>query len=640
MKKVIFEKIVIQGFGSMRDEHVFNLNEGGLTMVKGLNGAGKTTLFSALSWAVHKVPLKDIEAADVATWAEFRGNDYRGTRVMLYYSVDGLRYMIARHINFKDKTEGYKGDSTLMLFEETSHDKFEMIGEAHHKNNQKEWIERNIGVDSKTFLNSIIFGQRMKRLIESDNKDKRALFESLFEVDFVAAAKTKGETKITEKMADIKIMEGKITAKEDSVKLLEERIAEQQATLDRFDADKAERVETLRVELKETMQELDVLRRREKELQPLADKYDKELLGKLDVAFDAAKKAYDNAKEATDNIRKKAKKYLREQNDVQDKIDKLKEDKKNVKTICPSCEGPLKKENVEKVKKALDAQIKIEEEVAEQLAMVADTVDKSVLTCGEAEDKAKKDFEAAKENLTKTEESFSDFEKAFDDLKLVKNSIAHKKEAVEKVEGKIDTELAKEPPVIDLTKLRAEQEEGIQTAKDLRKRIAEESAEVERLAWWVKKGFGAGGLKAFVFNAMLAKLNISVQKYAARLGVGVSFTIDLTKETKPFVTKCYMEDREVNYGALSGGQKQRIDLCIAFAMHDIVTEHTDFNVLVLDEAFEGLDELGRSVAFDFVRMKVAAGKTVYVITHNTLLDNRNSKSMTIKLNNGVTEIVD
>ena len=57
------------------------------------------------------------------------------------------------------------------------------------------YINDLLGIDAKTFVNSILFGQRMKRLVESDNDEKRELLEKLFELSFTAEAKERAKTK-------------------------------------------------------------------------------------------------------------------------------------------------------------------------------------------------------------------------------------------------------------------------------------------------------------------------------------------------------------------------------------------------------------------------------------------------------------
>ena len=154
----------------------------------------------------------------------------------------------------------------------------------------------------------------------------------------------------------------------------------------------------------------------------------------------------------------------------------------------------------------------------------------------------------------------------------------------------------------------------------------------EKLKWWNTTGFGSNGLKSFVFKAMLSNLNHFVQKYVSRFGVGVEFSIDMTKASKPFVTKCYIDGIEVDYEEFSGGEKQRVDIALAFAMHDLVSIGSSFNVLILDEALENLDAKGMEVVFDLIRVKAGDDKGVFIITHSAEIDSLNTKTVYVRKN--------
>ncbi len=126
--------------------------------------------------------------------------------------------MIARHIKYKDSTIGVTGGSSLMIFrkpesEERRFVEEDLVGEAQHKGEQQEYINNLLGMDSQAFLASILFGQRMKRLIDSDNSDKRKLFETLFDLDFISSAKDKASAKQTE----VEKLVDKLTVERDGI---------------------------------------------------------------------------------------------------------------------------------------------------------------------------------------------------------------------------------------------------------------------------------------------------------------------------------------------------------------------------------------------------------------------------------------
>lgn len=75
-----------------------------------------------------------------------------------------------------------------------------------------------------------------------------------------------------------------------------------------------------------------------------------------------------------------------------------------------------------------------------------------------------------------------------------------------------------------------------------------------------------------------------------------------------------------SYSSASGGEQDRIDLCIALAIHDLVTEAhgSKHNLLVLDEPANFIDPHGLRSVVDLLHSKLSSGalETVIVISQN------------------------
>jgi DNA repair exonuclease SbcCD ATPase subunit len=151
-----------------------------------------------------------------------------------------------------------------------------------------------------------------------------------------------------------------------------------------------------------------------------------------------------------------------------------------------------------------------------------------------------------------------------------------------------------------------------------------------KYSWW-NRVFGANGLKAHIFGTMLHLINEAAVKYADVHGLGVKFWVDTEKASTPFMTTCYIDGIYVAYEELSGGQQQRIDLCLAFALHDVLSKATDINLLVFDEAFEGLDDAGLATCYSFISAK-AKEKKVFIISHMNSSSALNAKTIEVTTN--------
>lgn len=793
MDKINFKRISIEGFGSFVEPVNFNLDRQGVNLIKGKNGNGKTTLFSALLWAVYKMNLKGVTNDSVVSWEWVRTEAFRGTRVIIEWDKGNTDYMVARHIDFKGTTKGIAAKSALMIFEKSKDEpeftKAHLLGSEQHKGDQQEYINRVIGIDAKTFLNSILFGQRMKRLVESENSEKRDLFDKLFELEFIELAKEKAKAESQKLALSIVAYSKTIEAKELEMSGLKEQIESGKAILNTFEIQKKERLSTLDTTLQAAEKEFEELDAEHKKLTAASEKFEelnaeldkkkveaKELETKLNKAKDdeaikgremgdiealitrlnveakrlieVSNAEYKKFKEATaraGEIKKLAESYdveavqkletlitadgtahrlildniatyARQVKDSEAELVKAKtniakyeNDLKNVATTCVTCEGPLNgaqvataKGNIrkliesesnvvtaldknyatylkkwedevatgntlnEKTKKSKEALVTLIESQKEakkafdeladlntQLTKLKKTLDDTtklskendaevkakaealIIVHGER-DKFKKDITLLGSSLTASNQAVLDCEGTITESREANNKlqvvVAKAKGVIKEIttaKKSIETEQAVQPPKVELEKMQEQINDCIDELEIADAGLINDKAELVRVNWWIEKGFSSGGLKSFVFNAMLSQLNLYVEKYAARLGIRVKFSVDLTKVSKPFVTTCFIGEHEIDYKDFSGGQKQRLDTVLAFAMHDLISQRSNINILIMDEAMEGLDDEGVQIVFDLIRIK-AEGRCVFIISHLVNLDALNCKTINIE----------
>ena len=231
--------IAIEGFGSIQKPTDFDFTDG-LHVVKGFNGHGKSTLFSALCWGLFQTNIKGGSVSSVATWEHLRLPAFKGTRVIVYLSVGIHSYMVARHLNYKGTTQSLTGSNRLMVFKQTEQG-WELT-DGQHKADQQEAVDTLLGMDAHTFLNSVMFGQRMKRLVEADADQKRAIFDKLFNVGFVDEAAARAKAVRDEINTELTKGNAEADADRRVLQQLRTQLETQQAHLDHFEADKEERV--------------------------------------------------------------------------------------------------------------------------------------------------------------------------------------------------------------------------------------------------------------------------------------------------------------------------------------------------------------------------------------------------------------
>jgi len=773
MSKVNIQNISIRGFGSIVKQISFDLNRRGLWFIKGSNGTGKTSLFSALSWCLYKVNLKGLNNDQIVTWEWLRDDKWKGTRVAVVLDTDDFEYMIVRHIKYKGQTLGLDGGNSLMIFrkpenEDRDFEQSDLVGEAQHKGDQQAYINKLLGLDAQAFLSSILFGQRMRRLIESDNSDKRKLFETLFDLDFIAEVKNRASTKLNEEVSAEKgIVEANLNSAKQSVnslkyninwavsknetikinaenrrkKLLEEiqnkdeklkellvKLPELEKVASKYNSNietvfssDVEEVQKKWLELKESLSNKKVSFRDEvvkkyadleKEIEELISgckERKRESLKLLDADLEAieanikvAKNQFESASDAVLNSNNRLGKIDGEYAQVLAEIERLGGDILKVPVNCPTCEQVLLADKYDKVVANIREQIKkegqakdvleeqkeielvnnkklvaVKDEKKEKLESLKKQLEEkgiewkttnnddfglSALLDRQSELKNKKEADldidndseiikltnltvAAKQDydnkvleLDKLKLDNAVYKKAVDELLELRSLITIAEASLE-MSKKAKEEFESTPLELwDTKKMQLECENGEKEIKELSAKFSDLALYEKRIQWWVTKGFGSGGIKAFVFSAMLAELNNQMEKYSSRLGLMVRFFIDLSKASKPFVTEVLKDGNQVDYEELSGGEKSRVDTVMAFGVHDVISRNTNINLLIMDEFSSGLDAEGYSVFMDLIRLKTK-DKTVYLVEHNENVDVSEAKFIEAVKENGSTIFV-
>lgn len=830
MKQVVFKRISAEGFGSLVAPVTFLLNRGSINMVKGKNGHGKTTIFSALSWCLHKVNLKGVNNDKVVTWERYRTAEWRGTRVIVEWSVpgDNTDYMVARHIDFKGTTKSYKGKSTLMIFQKPS-DKPEfepsdMVGQEQYKDDQQGFINRALGgLDSRTFLNSVLFGQKMKRLVEAENDEKRKVFETLFDLDFVPLAKKAAELKLSEENAKLEKLKAVSDNANASLTGMQQQLDKNLKVIDQFEVGRKQALDQLASEgrvkeyqLAETRAAIQALQtdvdafddnllqasqarhvdigdrlvKAKADFQQIGEKLRDEFRKSFDEVLECLKKEkyaheaekdkfltarrgaelmlgqYQQAaddiareiragkvKDAEHEVKEKSR-LLAEAEDAvvalrnnvrlasidvnqfkseiqaaEGKIQKWKQELADPNTtMCPGCQRPVDAGKIEEIKARYKKLIDSEQEVVDVLREKAPTaiamleelkaeqtaleqvVIKHEMAESEAQSKLKlivdqfsavgnpqyedalktvadvqlsikqhnamltmldsrivdiqvniDAYQASKqqkweavlqgsEDLKKANLEVDNLTRLLADVKVSLDDLSAKGQksmqakaelpvkhervnglldALQRIEKSMQAERDKKAPEVEIQPLRDKIDAVIKQLEDSKAEIEAVTARAEDFSWWAKTGFGSSGLKAFVFNTGLKLLNQASEKYASRLGVRLEFSVDLSKTSKPFVTKVFKDGAMVDYGDLSGGEQQRLNVATAFAMHDLISSTSNVNLLILDEIFESLDQDGIEEVFDLIRTKAGDSRTVYVVTHINSIDALNTKTIEI-----------
>lgn len=693
-----FGKLKVEGFGSIGNQVEFDLSKEGINLIKGKNGSGKTTLFNAPTWGLFGYNLKGLTNGQIATKKSRRPPSFRGTRVSVPFETDSKEYyIITRHLKFKGKTFGFRGNNSLMVHKKIG-DSYHMVTDELFKRDQQAFINKIIGMDYKVFVNSVLFGQRMSRLVSASGGEKRAIFEELFSTGYTALAKSEAKLQLDNIILEIKDIEKDIEVLKSKQSYIQSQYDKSKQVSEGFEGNKEKSIEdhnnrlkeleetkvTLNSALKQFASDIESCNSNlstNKELLSTFDSSDliktRELLKEVKAELPTIERALreNNSKlSSTNNDLYKIDTKVKDLKSTCDYkynqlADKIISDTKAldlVDTSCHACGKPIEPSEVETVKAAIT--IKIGSYTTEQ-GILLDTLEGEVTTLVNSKGILLLDIEELQASINGLEPKVSNLKHRITELQKLEldqsKGISELEQLIYKLESKIeslgrskdstnsrlqdnhnsilqsklnlDSAIALTPPTTDFESMLLEIKLIGEQVGELNLEHSHLTDKSEKLKYWATKGFASTGMSSYIFGVRLGELNQYIHKYCSRVGLSIEMGIDLDKASKPIYTKVTQSDGTVlDHKELSGGEQQLVDVCIAFGTHEMVSK--SLPLLILDEVFENLDPANITKVFDFVRLKVEEGKNIFLITHQQDLDFTYTKVIEVSKVNNLTQV--
>lgn len=562
-----FTTMNVVGFCSIENLHI-PLNPSCTILIKAPNGKGKSTILSALVWAIYGKNLKGV--SEVTTWEKVRPKDYQGVMVEVFFQKGEHIYKIIRcqkcNIVLED---GAKGKDRLILMKDNE------VVNVKGKNKLQDAINAELGLSYTLFMNSIMFGQGIKRLIQESNSDKKKIFEEVFDLEFLNIAKGIAMQDKNNLLAQANEVEHQ------SALLKKELEANKEAYFDLRDREKGfkEKIKSECRELKKDRE--DLTKQLIKKQQQLKDEVEKSLKVKIKKHTDYV------------DVLKSKIKYNRIVSGVSlpDFVKKLKIqlDKGHYKRA---------KESVDIIYKAIINSDKLQEEYEDALGRL--------------------------DELRTTNEKYKRLQKECDDIA---SDIADIDEELEK--------LKQEKLKVMSPKYKEKLKEIRKTLRKVDEDYHNKELELENYNWLINDPLGNNGIKAYLFDSSLDMLNRTLDKYSQVLGFRIEFNIDLGTARKEFFTLIERDGQIIDYDELSGGEKQLVNVAMAFAMNESLTMSKGINLAFLDEVFESLSSDNVEVVTSLIR-HTFADKTLFLITHLDSLPLSNTKILQVEKVNGLS----
>ena len=554
-----FLKLNIEGFCSI-SQFELELDSPGITVIRGFNGQGKSSLFSALVWGLYGKNLKGI--SDVNTWDKFRLDTYKGTKVEVYFESPKGLHKIIRCQNYKAKVGNGLGNNRLIYLIDTEESPIK--GKLELQNQ----ISRDLGMSYNLFINSVMFGQGLTRLIQESGADQKKLFEEIFDLNYLTIARNIASNRMNELSPKISRAQYELNYRTRNKQEIKQNIQEIKSSRDSYQDQIKQDEETYKAQIRKLEKSL-------KEFEDLPKRIEK-----------------------TNRDFEKLEKSLREYKQY---------------IANPDYKKVSLEELVDKVIKLIE-----EEKIKTSLTVLKD-IKSSIVKTREYQDKISQlNDERYKLSQIKHNNLIKDKDRIHieSQIKQITNSLKR----IDKNTPDYDSMISRYKD--NLKKIKRESREFRNEAESLTK-------EYELVKWAYDDPLGNNGIKAYLFESSLGLINELLKSYSNILGFNIYFGMDLSTTRKDFVVAINLNGIDVFYEELSGGQKQLVNLAMAFAMNQALSRSKGLNIAFLDEIFESLSEDNIGIVIDLIK-KIYQNKTLFLITHQESLPIPNSKTLRVK----------
>lgn len=610
MAKIL--KIEIEGFVSVIEKIKYKFDRPGLNIITGKNGAGKTLIFNALAYVLYGQTLK--LKSSTLPWPWIMGDNYQGCKVGVRLE-SGIQ--IYRCNEYRGKLPDKKLGGNRLYVEVDGR----ILQNLRNKSDVQCWINQTVGYTWPLFKSAVLFPQELASILEEDGPTKKRVFDEAFASQFINHARLKVETTL-------------VTLNQEY-----ERISAELSTTDSLLTNNRDLLEQMEQENKDFAQRkgrlIHQLRREVKALQKkkavFVKKYHvdterpkvKQTIKTLnDQRFKIASFVNPNLNREIQQVDKELERYGVELNELELEIRDLGKDTMK----CNSCQQPLKG----------DALTQYREKIKTKVA--------SLKRKGKGLELDIKDATRIRELALIKLKDQSNTEKALngiDALILIETNSLDKLNLIGKRTKKLAMKIRlkkmeistirKNHKAHDTEKIISGIKNFEETKTSLEKTLQHLQTKLDVQRWLLKDPLSNSGLKAFIFDSMLRRVNHYLGFYKTFIGFSIHLGMNLESHNKDFEMCITKGSQEIPYEDLSKGQKQLAKVAVCFAVNKSLQATKPINILLLDELFESLDPENVEIVGNIVKEE-AKTKSVHIITHHQSFNPSNCYKTFVKLN--------
>lgn len=555
----------IQGFCSYEGESTLDLNPSKAILIKAPNGSGKSTIFSALVWALYGKSLKG--KSEVNTKKKYQTKGYKGTKVDVFFQKDGHTYEVTRCQNYTDNLfDGAKGKDRLLIRKD-----LELI-DIKGKIKLQEYLVDELGLSYSLFMNSIMFGQGIKKLIQESNADKKKLFEEVFDLNWLNIARDITQEHTRNYTSELRDLEYKYESYDKDYKAAKEAYKDMKEKENTFSEDlNSEKVSLI-------------------------------------------------------NKKGKLKKQLSQ---YKDDLNKYPD---NLSQVRDSKEKELKHINSKIVEARTISSKPLSEVISHTIKLLEKGKHNKALNELKLIQKSFIDLDSLDHTKDNVLEEISKITNSLSKVKNLKRLCTDIQEDIKEIYDKIDKLKSKKLSIVS-PKYKKKYTTYRSKRNRLQLRMQDVKSSLENYQWLLEDPLSNRGIKAFLFDSSLDLLNNTLERYSQILGFRISFKVDMDSTKKDFITSIEMDGESYDYEELSGGQQQLVNVAMAFAMNESLTASKDINISFLDEVFESLSQDNIDIVISLIQ-SLFEDKVLFLITHHESLPLSNFKTLVVERAHG------
>lgn len=644
---MIFKRVVIDNFFSVRDRLTWELENQGAVLVRGenldstsasSNGAGKSTLFEALVWCLWGKTTR-------GQWGESVINRQakKDCKVSVRLLHAGREYEVCR-------CRSGNGRGTLEFIRVDLHDGVEIgtdLTQGTATLTQTR-IDTFLGIDYQTFIQGPMMPQgAVKKFSAMTDGEQKQVLEQSLQLGILAEAAT--ETKERFNAAKFKLTEAaqSLFQLEDHHRELQELKAQYKEEQAAWQAKKTKSLALAlrREQLVEELEQEALWERGTPIKCPFFLDQAREEIRAMERSKEKLQKEANQDWKDYQKLMVEAKSDLKQWKAEMARLETQVRSVQRLEGSCPTCYQDVSTQHV----KACTTKLKGDFGDA---ALQVEKARKSIARIDKLSMESQREYSIILEKritkINQAEDDRRNLEKEVQESKQwieeLKNSLGRERQAYERYVEKQREESPYENLLADVDRKLIDSEKRLCNRKSVVQRW---KLEMDHLEFW-KTGFSNQGLKSYIMQSVTPFLNERANHYAQIL-TGGEISIEFNTQTtlKSGETRerfsVLVENRNgaETYAGNSGGEKSRADIAINFALSDLMSARAQrpYPQRFLDEPFENLDESGIESVVGLLADMAKNANSVFVITHLDSMKGLFKNTLNLVKKDGCTKLM-